>query len=127
MTNPTTSLPKNASTALLSLKTAILELALTPLMRQLSEDFQSEGGIRLPRCRAMRQQAKFAQARRFLSVVSIKSDTVGFALVEKGGDGHLSGCPEKVCELRIGLCPVIAGVNGTDGMEELSADLSKIR
>ena len=106
---------------------AIPELALPPQMRQLSEDFQSEGGIRLPRYRVMRRQAKFAQAHWVLSIVSIKCDAVGLALVEEGRNCHLSGCSEKVCELCIGLCPVIAGVNGADCMEELSSRLSKIR
>lgn len=75
----------------------------------------------------MRQQAKFAQAHWVLSIVSIECDAMGLALVKEGCDCHLSGSPEKVCELRIGLCPVIAGVNGADGMEELSSVLSKIR
>jgi len=47
MTNPT----KKHSTALLSLKTAIPELAQTPPMRQLFAPISAEGGIRLPRCR----------------------------------------------------------------------------
>lgn len=93
-------------------------------MRQLSEEFQSEGGIRLPRCRVMRKQAKLAQARWFLSIEPIENDTVGLALVEESGDGHLSGRSKEVCELRIGLRPVIAGVNGADGMEELSSCFS---
>lgn len=75
----------------------------------------------------MRQQAKFAQARWFLSIEPIESDTVGLALVEEGRNRHLSGSSEKVCELRISLCSVIAWVNRTDGMEELSSVLSKIR
>lgn len=126
MTNPITSLSKNDSTALLSLKTAIPELAQTPLMRQLSEPFWTEGGIRLPRYWVMRRQAYFAQARWVLSIVSIECDAVGLALMEEGRDCHFSGRSEKVCELRIGLCPIIAGVNGTDGMEELSSGLTKI-
>lgn len=75
----------------------------------------------------MRQQAKFAQAHWVLSIVSIECDAVGLALVKEGRNRHLSGSPKKVCELRIGFCPVITRVNGTDGMEELSSCLSKIR
>lgn len=124
--NPTTSLPRNDSTVLLSLKTAIPELAQTLPMRPLSEDFQSEGGIRLPRYRVMWQHARFAQAHWVPSIESIESDTMSLALVGKCRNCHLPSRPKQVCELRIGLCPVIARVNGTDGMEEPSSGLTKI-
>lgn len=75
----------------------------------------------------MRQEAKFAQAHWVLSIVSIECYAVGLALVKEGRNCHLSGCSEKVCELRVGLCLIIAGVNGADGMEELSSRLSEIR
>ena len=75
----------------------------------------------------MRQQAKSAQAHWVLSIESAESDTMDLALMEEGRNCHLSGRSEKVCELRVGLCPIIAGVNGADGMEELSSGLSKIR
>lgn len=120
-------LPQNNYAALLSLKTAIPELAQTLPIRQLFAPFTAEGGIRLPRYRVMRQQAKLAQAHWVLSIVSIESDAVDLALVEEGRNCHLPSRPEKVCELRVGLCPVIAGVNGADGMEELSSRLSEIR
>lgn len=119
--------PKAIERPLQNLKTGPKELAQTPLMRQLSEPFLAEGGIRLPRYRVMWQQPLFAQARCFLSIEAIKSDAISLAVVKEGGDCHLSGRSEKVCELRICLCPVIAGVNGTDGMEELASRFSKIR
>lgn len=50
---------------------------------------------------------------------------MGLALVEEGRNSHLSGRSEKVCELRVGLCPIIARVNGADGMEELSSGLPR--
>lgn len=108
-------------------KIDIQKLAQTSPIRQLFAPFSAEGGIRLPRYRVIRQQAKFAQAHWVLSIVSIECDAVGLALVKECRDCHFSGCSEKVCELRVGLCPIIAGVNGTDGMEELSPSLSKIR
>lgn len=49
------SYPKAIKRPLQSLKTGSKELAQTPLMRQLSEPFLAEGGIRLPRYRVMRQ------------------------------------------------------------------------
>lgn len=84
-------------------------------------------GIRLPRYRVMWQHARFAQAHWVPSIESIESDTMSLALVEKCRNCHLPSRPKQVCELRVGLCPVITRVNGTDGMEELSPSLSKIR
>lgn len=103
--------PKAIERPLQSLKTVLKELAQIPLMRQLSEPFLAEGGIRLPRYRVMRQQPSFAQARWFLSIVSIERDAVSLTVVEKGRDCYFSGRSEQVCELRISFCPVIAGVN----------------
>lgn len=103
------------------------ELAQNSTIRQLFAPISAEGGIRLPRYRVMRQHSRFAQAHWFLLVGPIECDAVGLALMEEGRDCHFSGRPEKVCELRISLCPVIAGVNRTDGMEELSSGISKIR
>ncbi len=103
--------PGEETTASLVRKIGTQELAQTSPIRQLFAPFTAKGGIRLPRYRVMRQQAHFAQARWVLSIESIKSDTMGLALVEEGRDYHLSGRSEEVCELRIGLCPVIAGVN----------------
>ena len=113
---PTASLPKNDSAALLSLKTLIQELALTSPIRQLFAPISAEGGIRLPRYRIMWQHARFAQAHWVPSIESIESDTMSLALVEKCRNCHLPSRPKQVCELRVGLCPVITRVNGTDGM-----------
>lgn len=100
--------PKAIERPIQSLKTDPKELAQTPLMRQLPEPFLAEGGIRLPRYRVMRQQARFAQAHCVPSIESIESNAMGLALMEEGRDCHLSGSSEKVCELHIDLCPVIA-------------------
>ena len=75
-------------------KSTFGELAQTSPIRQLLAPFSEEGGIRLPRYRVMRQQPSFAQAHWFLSIVSIKSDAVGLALVEKCCDCYLSGRSE---------------------------------
>lgn len=88
--------PKGIERPFQNLKTGPKELAQTPLMRQLSEPFLAEGGIRLPRYRVIRQQAKLAQARWFLSIEPIESDTISLALVEKCRNCHLSGRSEKV-------------------------------
>lgn len=115
------------STASKLRKIYIRELALISPIRQLLAPFSAEGGIRLPRYRVMRQQPSFAQAHWFLSIVSIKSDAVRLALVEKCCDCYLSGRSEKVCELRIGFCPVISRIHRADRMEELASCFTKIR
>lgn len=115
------------STASQLRKIYIRELALISPIRQLLAPFSAEGGIRLPRYRVMRQQPSFAQAHWFLSIVSIKSDAVRLALMEKCCDCYLSGRSEKVCELRIGFCPVISRIHRADRMEELAAGFTKIR
>lgn len=51
--------PKAIERPLQNLKTGPKELAQTPLMRQLSEPFLAEGGIRLLRYRVMWQQPLF--------------------------------------------------------------------
>ena len=115
------------STASKLRKIYIRELALISPIRQLLTPFSAEGGIRLPRYRVMRQQPSFAQAHWFLSIVSIKSDAVRLALVEKCCDCYLSGRSEKVRELRIGFCTVISRIHRADCMEKLASCFTKIR
>lgn len=102
----------------------IQELAQTSPIRQLFAPFTAEGVLGYPLDLSC---GNFAQACWVMSIESIESDAVSLAVVEECSDCHLSGRSEQVRELRIGLCSVIAGVNGTDGMEGLSSSFSKIR